>query len=118
MGAGRGEDQGRDHREREQAARAPARQVAVGPAGRRAAQTACSTTPVCRGDGSPGRPDNLTQLLGHRAFHGAGEVLDDESPAVALIDNDDFKDDHGLTVGHEASRRSANGKDQPQLATA
>ena len=60
--------------------------------------------------------DNLTGLLGHRAFHEAlGGALDegDEPPAftLATIDIDDFKkvnDSHGHPVGDEALRRVAD----------
>jgi len=58
--------------------------------------------------------DNLTGLLGHRAFHEAlGDALDgDESAAftLATIDIDDFKlvnDEHGHPVGDEALCRVA-----------
>jgi hypothetical protein len=58
----------------------------------------------------------LTELLGHRAFHEAlAEAVDDESRdpvTLALIDIDDFKqsnDDHGgHPVGDEALKSVAN----------
>jgi diguanylate cyclase (GGDEF)-like protein len=57
--------------------------------------------------------DNLTGLLGHRAFHEAlGGAFEDEAQefTLATIDIDDFKlvnDSHGHPVGDEALRRVA-----------
>ena len=59
------------------------------------------------------RFDNLTGLLGHRAFHEALEIVLDRGGAqftLAAIDIDDFKlinDLHGHPVGDEALRRVA-----------
>src|SRR3954471_3662750 len=58
------------------------------------------------------RFDNLTGLLGHRAFHEALEIqLDRAKPfTLATIDIDDFKlinDLHGHPIGDEALRRVA-----------
>src|SRR3954463_4740548 len=58
------------------------------------------------------RFDNLTGLLGHRAFHEALEIqLDREKPfTLATIDTDDFKlinALHGHPIGDEALRRVA-----------
>ena len=59
------------------------------------------------------RFDNLTGLLGHRAFHEALEIQLDRSGApftLASIDIDDFKlvnDLHGHPIGDEALRRVA-----------
>ena len=57
--------------------------------------------------------DNLTGLLGHRAFHEAlGSALGEDAGefTLATIDIDDFKlvnDEHGHPVGDEALRRVA-----------
>jgi diguanylate cyclase (GGDEF)-like protein/putative nucleotidyltransferase with HDIG domain len=59
------------------------------------------------------RFDNLTGLLGHRAFHEALEIQLDDANApftLASIDIDDFKlvnDLHGHPIGDEALRRVA-----------
>ena len=120
MGAGRGEDQGRDHRELEQAARAPApvKSLSDLPVGVAADRDRCSTTPDWSRRWLTGAATTTSRSCSHRAFHEAlAEGLGEESP-VALIDNDDFKTTTGLRSATRPSRTSANGKHQPQLATA